>query len=156
MDQIVAFLAGMTYWHWFALGAVLLILEILTPTFYLIWFGIAAVAAGLLKLAMPDISWETSLTVFAIMSVVSTVIWHGFYKRGGHARHEDGRGLNQRVSGYVGRRALVAEGFRNGRGPILLDDSRWEAIAEGGLDLSPGASVEITGADGVTLRVRPT
>ena len=152
MDQLTDFLGAMTYWHWFALGAVLLIVEILTPTFFFVWFGIAAVLVGLLHLAMPGLSWQISLTVFGALSIVSTVVWHAFYKKNGGPTPDSD--LNQRARGYLGRRAVVAEGFRNGRGPILLDDTRWQAVSEGEADLAPGASVEIVGADGATLRVR--
>ena len=153
MEPVVAFLAGLTFWHWFALGGVLLILEILTPTFYLMWPGIAALVVGLVKLAIPDLPWQMALTIFGVMSVVATIVWQSLYKRG---RESDNAGdINQRTRRYVGRRAVVAEGFRGGRGPILLDDTRWQAISEGGGDLGAGSAVEITGSDGVTLRVRP-
>jgi membrane protein implicated in regulation of membrane protease activity len=152
MEQFTDFLGAMTYWHWFALGAVLLIVEILTPTFFFIWFGIAAVLVGVLHLAVPGTSWQTSLTVFGALSIVSTVVWHAAYKKnGGPSPDSD---LNQRARRYLGRRAVVAEAFRNGRGSILLDDTRWQALSEGGGDLDPGAAVEIVGADGATLRVR--
>jgi len=153
MDQIITFIDEMSYWHWFALGSVLLIVEIITPTFYFIWPGIAAVTVGVLKLFVPDLSWQVAISVFGVMSVVSTVVWATIYRR--NVRGDGNSGLNQRVKGYLGRRAIVAEGFRSGRGPVLLDDSRWQAISENGDDLAPGSSVEITGADGATLRVKP-
>lgn len=155
MEQVAAFLASLTYWHWLALGAVLLILEILTPTFYLIWPGIGAVVVGLLHIFLPDLSWQASLTIFGAVSIISGVVWHSLYARGRKPTYEDGRGLNRRVEGYIGRRAIVAEGFRNGAGPVLLDDSRWQAMSEDGSDLAPGASVRIVGADGLRLRVKP-
>ena len=154
MEQVVTFLAGMTYWHWLALGAVLVILEILTPTFYLIWPGIAAVLVGVLHIFMPDLGWQASLTIFGVLAVGATVVWHTIYRKGRSATYDDGRGLNKRVQGYLGRRATVAVAFQNGRGPILLDDSRWEAISEAGADLAPGSTVEIVGFEGATLRVR--
>lgn len=153
MDQIIHFIDQMTYWHWFAFGSILLIVEIVTPTFYFLWPGIAAVTVGVLKLIVPDLSWQVAISVFAIMSVVSTVLWTVSYRR--RMRGGDGAsGLNQRTLGYTGRRAIVAEGFRSGRGPILIDDTRWQAISDDGSDLAPGSSVEITGADGATLRVK--
>ena len=153
MDQIIAFIDQMTYWHWFAFGSILLIVEIITPTFYFMWPGIAAVTVGVLKLLMPDLSWQVAISVFGVMSVVSTVVWTVFYRRGKST--DAAAGLNQRTRGYTGRRAIVAEGFRSGRGPILIDDSRWQAISDDGADLAPGSAVEITGSDGAILRVKP-
>lgn len=154
MDDVVTFFAAMTFWHWFALGGVLLILEIFTPTFYLIWPGIAAVVVGIIALVAPELRWEIDVTIFGVMSLVAIVVWHGFYKRGGGGA-ASALALNQRTERYIGRRAIVAEGFRSGRGPVLLEDTRWQAVSESGADLAPGSSVEIVGADGVTLRVRP-
>ncbi len=105
MEQLTDYLGAMTYWHWFALGAVLLIVEILTPTFFFIWFGIAAVLVGVLHLAVPGTSWQTSLTVFGALSIASTVVWHAAYKKnGGPSPDSD---LNQRARRYLGRRAVV-------------------------------------------------
>ena len=108
MEQVAAFLASLTYWHWLAFGAVLLILEILTPTFYLIWPGIGAVLVGVLHIFIPDLSWQASLTIFGAVAIVSGVVWQSVYARGRKATYEDGRGLNRRVDGYIGRRAIVA------------------------------------------------
>ncbi len=152
MDQIISFIDQMSYWHWFAFGSILLIVEIITPTFYFLWPGVAAVTVGVLKLFVPDLSWQVAITVFGVMSVVSTIIWTVFYRRG--KTTDAASNLNQRTRHYTGRRAVVAEGFRSGRGPILIDDTRWQAISDDGSDLAPGAAVEVTGADGATLRVR--
>ena len=154
MDMIVDFLGSMTSWHWFALGAALLILEIVTPTFYMLWLGIAAVVTGLVMLVAPSLHWTWAITIFGVMSVISTILWQAFFAN--HRSQDAVRdlSLNQRTGRYVGRRAVVAESFRNGRGPILLDDTRWQAVCEGGGELEPGSSVEITGADGAILRVR--
>ena len=154
MEQVVAFLEQLTYWHWFALGAVLMIFEIFTPTFYLIWPGIAAVVVGVIKLIEPGLSWQICLTIFGAMSVVAIVVWAAFYKRL-PANGVDVTSLNRRATTYIGRRAVVAEGFRAGRGPILLDDTRWQAVNEVGTDLGAGSAVTVTGADGVMLKVRP-
>jgi membrane protein implicated in regulation of membrane protease activity len=152
MDQVITFIDQMSYWHWFAFGAILMIVEIVTPTFYFLWIGIAAALVGVLKLFVPDLSWQIAIAVFGVMSVVSTVIWSAFNRRGKST--DAASSLNKRAHGYTGRRAVVAEGFRSGRGPILLDDTRWQAISDDGADLAPGSSVEVTGSDGATLRVK--
>ncbi len=152
MDQVISFIDQMTYWHWFALGSILLIIEIITPTFYFLWIGIAAVTVGVIKVFVPELSWQIAIAVFGVMSVASTVIWAAFNRRGKST--DAASGLNKRAHGYTGRRAVVAEGFRSGRGPILLDDTRWQAISDDGADLAPGSAVEITGSDGAILRVK--
>ena len=154
MAEVVTYLETLTYWHWFALGAGLLILEIFTPTFYLIWPGIAAVIVGLVLAVAPDIGWEVSLTIFGVLSLASIVVWHSVFRQA-RTGEVEATSLNQRARRYMGRRVVVAEAFRGGSGPILLDDTRWQAINESGSDLAPGALVEIVGSDGAVFRVRP-
>jgi inner membrane protein len=153
MDLIVQFLQTLTPWHWFVLGGVFLVVEIFAPTFYLIWTGLAALITGAVLWFVPGLDWPYQLTLFGALSLVTTWIWVTVYKA--MPRGEgDRKRLNQRASRYVGRRAIVAEAFRAGRGPILLDDTRWQAAAEHGGEIPAGATVEITGTDGATLRVR--
>lgn len=38
------------YWLWFAMGGVLLVAETIVPGAFLVWFGLAALATGLLSL----------------------------------------------------------------------------------------------------------
>jgi membrane-bound serine protease (ClpP class) len=60
-----------------------------------------------------------------------------------------------RVTGkaaMLGRRALVIEGL-NPRGRVRLDGEVWNAEAAGQVEV--GAEVEVTGVEGLTLRVRP-
>ena len=64
----------------------------------------------------------------------------------------DQPGLNRRAEQYIGRRAYVVEAIINGRGRIKLGDSTWSVT---GPDLSVGQMVEIIGADGALLEVRP-
>jgi membrane protein implicated in regulation of membrane protease activity len=52
----------------------------------------------------------------------------------------------------VGRRYKLREPIRDGRGAIIIDDTRWEIK---GPDLDAGAWVEVTGADGARLMVKP-
>jgi membrane protein implicated in regulation of membrane protease activity len=54
---------------------------------------------------------------------------------------------------YLGRRGAAAGDFVGGHGAILLDDTRWAAVAEQG-DPKRGEMLQVTGADGTALRVR--
>ena len=43
------------FWHWWALGGVLGVLEIIAPGFALIWLGLAGMLVGLMLLVWPGI-----------------------------------------------------------------------------------------------------
>ena len=60
------------WWHWLALGLVLIALELAASGgFYIIFFGIAAVAISVLKLTgVAEAVW-IQLLLFSVLSVVS-------------------------------------------------------------------------------------
>ena len=62
--------------------------------------------------------------------------------------------LNQRGAQKIGRRAVVDETFVNGSGKVRLGDTLWLAESDNGENLSEGAMVEITRAEGTKLYVK--
>ena len=138
------------FWHWLALGGVLGVLEILAPGFVLIWLGLAAVLVGFIMLAWPDMSFAYQLLAFAGISVLSVFAW--FYWLRKSPVESDKPTLNRRAEQLIGRRAPVVDAIVNGRGRIKLGDGTWSVT---GPDLPAGHMVEITGADGALLQVKP-
>ena len=138
------------FWHWLALGGVLGVLEILAPGFVLIWLGLAALLVGLLLLIWPDMSFAFQLLAFAGFSVLSVFVWFYWLKKS--PVESDKPSLNRRAEQLIGRQAPVVDPIVNGRGRIKLGDSTW---AVSGPNLPAGHMVEITGADGALLQVKP-
>ncbi|MEZ5935345.1 MAG: NfeD family protein [Alphaproteobacteria bacterium] len=148
--MMVPFIQDIQFWHWLALGGVLGVLEILAPGFVLIWLGLAAVAVGLLLLVWPDLAFAHQLLAYAGFSVLSVFIW--FYWLRLQPTESDMPNLNRRAEQLIGRRAAVVDAIVNGRGRIKLGDGTWAVT---GPDLPAGHMVEITGADGALLQVKP-
>lgn len=144
------FLDDIQFWHWWALGGVLGVLEILAPGFVLIWLGLAALLVGALLLAWPDMSFTYQLLAYAGFSVLSVFIW--FYWVRMMPAETDKPALNRRAEQLVGRRGPIVEPIVNGRGRIKLGDGTWSVT---GPDLPAGHMVEITGAEGTLLQVKP-
>ena len=138
------------FWHWWALGGLLGVLEIIAPGFALIWLSLAALLVGLIVLAWPDMDLTLQILSFAIFSVLSVAIWYRWMK--GDQMPSDQPGLNRRAEQNIGRRAYVVDAIVNGRGRIKLGDSTWSVM---GPDVAAGRMVEITGADGAILEVTP-
>ena len=152
MDSITQFLNDQAAWHWWALGAVLLAVEIASTTQYLLWPGIAALAVGVLKFAVPSLDGRVAVLLFAAFAVVATVLW----KRSPYARadRDSHPALNQRSAQYVGRVVTCEADFVNGRGPVRVDDSRWIAHAVDGSAPIKGDFVQVSGCDGAELKVQ--
>ena len=153
MDIVFDPVAGLTLWHWLALGAILVALEIITPTTYLLWPGLAALVMGALTAIVPDLSWQVQLLIYAVLAVAVSLAGRKFMPKPGDIV-ETSR-LNRRADQYVGRRALAAENFVAGRGPVTIDDTRWPAQTLDGSSPAKGATVEVKAADGMLLKVTP-
>jgi len=138
------------YWHWWALGVVLVILEVFSPGVFLLWLAIAAGLVGLVMLAYPALPVAAQLLTFALFSVVSILLWRGYLKR--HPTQSDQPLLNRRGEQYVGRVFTLDAPLVNGTGKIRVDDSIWKVR---GSDCPAGTRVRVTGVDGVVLKVDP-
>lgn len=135
---------------WWILGALLLVGELVLPGVYLLFFGIGALVIGANALVVPDLSWQSQLVGFAVVSAAATLLGHRWY--GQRAKPRSGEPLNERTARLFGRHATVSEAIRNGRGRVAVEDGWWSAE---GPDLPVGADVVIEGAEGSVLRVRP-
>jgi inner membrane protein len=137
-----------TYWHWWVLGVVLIILEIISPAVFFLWMGISAGMVGVLVLLFPSMGWELQMLLFAVFSVASIVFWRNYLKT--HPTESDQPKLNRRGEQYVGRLFTLKEPVVNGFGKIRVDDSTWKIA---GADCPAGTKVRVTGVDGVILEV---
>ena len=136
--------------HWLALAAVLIGLEMVMPTQYLIWPGIAAAVTGLLA-AVIAFAWMAQVSVFAVLSIALVAASHYWPKV---AVEPGGASLNQRTDQMIGRTATVAEDFHHGQGAVTVGDTRWSAQAVDGQDLAAGTRVEIVAAESTLLKVK--
>lgn len=152
MQALTDFLNAQPAWHWWALGAILLAIEIVSTTQYLLWPGIAAVITGVLKFAVPSLDGRLALLLFAVASVGATVAWKR--SRFGRAERHSHHHLNDRSAQYVGRVVRAEENFVNGRGPVRVDDTRWIARVVDGSAPIKGDMLQVSGADGTELKVQ--
>src|SRR5215510_6370090 len=153
MDGFLALFNDIQPWHWLALGAILVGIEIISPTFYFLWPGLAAGVVGVTLYFFPTLAPQNQIILFAVLAVVTTVVWKRFAPASWTSA-EPHPTLNQpRTAQYVGRRARAAEGFSGGRGAVLIDDTRWSAATDDGSDAAPGEMVTVTGSDGSILKI---
>jgi len=120
----MAALTYMTWWHWLALGLILVALEMAASGgFYVIFFGIAAIAIGglhLFDLAGP--LW-LQLLLFSVLSVVSLLVFRSPVLR---LLGLDGPGVD--VDSLVGEIAMPVEDIQPGDvGRAELRGTMWSA-----------------------------
>jgi membrane protein implicated in regulation of membrane protease activity len=153
MDGILALFGEIQPWHWLALCAILVGIEIISPTFYFLWPGFSAGVVGVVLYFVPALSPQNQIILFAVLAVVATVAWKRFAPPDWTSSEPHPTLNRPRTAQYEGRRARVAERFSGGRGAILIDDTRWSAATEDGSDPAPGEMVTVVGADGSILKI---
>ena len=142
------------FWHWLALGALLMIAEVFAPGVVFLWLGIAAGVTGLIVLAAPDLHWGIQLILFGGLSLASVFAGRSIVKR--RAAPTDHPDLNRRGRQYVGQTFTLDEPTRNGRGRLRVGDTVWAIALPAGVDdLDAGARVTVAAVEGTTLRIDP-
>jgi membrane protein implicated in regulation of membrane protease activity len=140
----------MSYWQWWVLAGVLLIVEVLAPGTFFLWLAVSAAAVGLLVWLLPATSVEAAWALFAVLGVVSVVMVLKFRKR---PREDAATKLNKRGQEYIGRTFELTEAIHNGKGKLKIGDTLWTVY---GPDLAAGTRVEVVAVDRGDLRVEAT
>ena len=141
-------LQHLTYWHWFILAAILIILEVFAPGAFMLWIGIAAGVVGAVLYFVPTLTWEYQFILFSIASVGSILAWRAW--RQAHPVITDEPTLNRRGSQYIGRVFTLDAPIINGIGKIRVDDSTWKIE---GADCPAGTKVRVAGIENTVLKV---
>ncbi|HNI63490.1 MAG TPA: NfeD family protein [Agitococcus sp.] len=135
------------YWLWAAFACLLLIVEMLTGTFF--FLAIAAAAFGTTAIAYFSQDYLTQWVVFAALSVIALVLWKKLRPTHQHS-HDAASGLNNRTRHLIGRQAILSEPISNGVGRINVDDSWWKVTGE---DLPVGTHVQVIAVHDMVLTV---
>ena len=145
----MAWLETLTPWHWLTLAVVLIVIEMMAGTFFLLWVGFAAAATAMI-LWMVGISWQVQFVVFFVLSIISILAWH-YYKKN-NPDIDSMPNLNRRGHQLVGKKFNLSHAIINGVGKINANDSTWKVEAEE--DLPVGTKVIVTDIDGTILKVK--
>lgn len=140
-------------WAWAILGLVLLSVEMLSGTFYILWFGIAALCVALMLFVFPDVPLAGQLFAFTLLSVLSLTIWKRNY-----APKQPGLRVGQAQDdtiGKVGRMTAAVSPEQNGTIAFtvpVMGSREWAAISGHTIDV--GEQAEVVAVVGNYLRVQ--
>lgn len=148
MMSLAALVESFGIWNWWVLAGLLLVLELVTGTFFFLWLGTAALAVGVMLL-FADWGWQLQVGIFAVLSVVLLAGSRLLIRRG---EEEQETFLNRRAARHVGRVFTLDQPIVDGRGRVKIDDTIWLVS---GPDSPEKARVKVTGVDGATLQVEP-
>lgn len=140
-------------WIWGALGLVLLTVEMATGTFYILWFGIAALCMAIAMWLFPDIPHALQFIIFAILSFGSLAIWKLNYKKNEtHSRAGQSQGLE---IGRTGKVIKACGPNQNGKISFtqgLMGSKEWVAVSNETIEI--GASAEVIAVEGNSLKIK--
>lgn len=135
-------------WSWVALAALLMVLELAVPGYFLIWLGAAAAVTGALFIVVPA-PWQVQLAVFAGLSLACLYAWFRLV-RGATDAPSDRPNLNRRMDALIGQEFVLDEPIQSGRGRVRVADTVWAVT---GPDLASGTRVRVSGYEGTVLKV---
>jgi membrane protein implicated in regulation of membrane protease activity len=148
----------MNNWFWIAwtiLGAVLIVAEIFTSGFVLLWFGIGALAAALLAIVGVD-SLALQFLVFAVVSsgltAASRTIFLNYF-----SRENTGQSLKTGYDALPGKIGTVVSSSRGAmqEGAVKVFGSTWTAYpAIGEPPLEAGERVCVESVEGASIYVK--
>lgn len=141
------------WYYWLILGMLLILGEMLLPSFTLLWFGLAAMLTGLLLLIMPDLGLSLQLLFWAMASIGFTVLWFKFFKPTMTDKTKAGIS-KEAVTGETG--IVIRAPLDEIRGTVrfsmpLLGADEWEFICS--QECKIGDRVEVVDVSGNTLVV---
>lgn len=145
--MIMGFLITLTPWHWLTAAVLLLVIEMLVGSYYLLWVSFAAFLVALLQW-MFGIEWGAQTVVFTLTSILSVVAWYIYDKK--RDKTSTRPNLNKRGHQYIGRTFQLSDAIINGVGKIKVDDSSWKVQGE---DAPVDTAVRVKDIDGTELIV---
>lgn len=140
-------LSGQAHWIWIGFGVLICAGELLTPGVFLLWFGLAMIATGLLLFITP-LSFSIALLIFCALAVIFVLLGRKVY--GTAASDGEQPFLNRRADALVGRTFTLASPIRTGEGEINVNDTRWKVR---GPDMPAGARIKVMRVEDATVLI---
>lgn len=141
-------------WHWIVFGIALMVSEMFLGSFFILWFGAAAVVVGAVLFFVPTLATTWQILLWTILS--SALAWGWFKYLKPLSIDKTKAGLSKEaITGEVGQVLVVPTAEKRGKlrfpAPILGADE-WIIISEEKLEL--GDRVGVVDVSGNSLIVK--
>jgi membrane protein implicated in regulation of membrane protease activity len=131
------------YWHWIVVGIVLMLADIFIGSFFVFWFGAAAVVTGLLVALIPSLNDVIQVIAWGVLSTAIAMAWFKYLKPLSKDRTKAGMS-KEALLGEVGQVIDAPNGDSKGTirfpAPVLGNDE-WLIISEDPLAIGDRVSV---------------
>ena len=141
------------WWYWIVAGFCLIGLELVIPSFTIIWFGLGALAVGAVSFFFPDFPVAGQIALWSLASIGFTLLWFKYLKPKGDRTHA---GMSK--EGIVGETGIIIRGTEDsyGRGIVkfrisVLGADGWGCYSHKTLNI--GDRVRVVDIEGQILKV---
>ncbi|MCL2644365.1 MAG: NfeD family protein [Betaproteobacteria bacterium] len=142
----------MEWWYWIVAGILLVLLELVIPSFFVLWFGLGALLVGLLLLVAPGFPVTGQILLWAIASVSMTVLWFRVFRRIGSKTRIGTAGGD--IIGEIGLLVADVAPFKRGKVRFqrpILGAEEWPCTSDA--EIAPGTRVRLVSVEGSFIKV---
>ena len=142
------------WWHWIVGGIVLVLAELVIPSFFIVWFGLGALLTGLLTLAF-DLSVTAQLATWTLASLAMAGLWFRVFKQS-FVKTRVGTADGE-VIGEIGLLVSAVAPFERGKVRFqrpVLGSEEWVCLADA--PIAAGERVKVVAVEGSFLKVSKT
>jgi membrane protein implicated in regulation of membrane protease activity len=141
------------WWYWIIAGFCLIGIELIVPSFTIIWFGMGALVVGTLSGLWPGFSLAGQIALWSLASICFTTMWFKYLKP---KSNRTNAGMSK--EGIVGESGVIIRGTKdsNGRGIVkfrisVLGIDEWSCHSSETLHV--GDRVRVVDIEGHMLKV---
>lgn len=145
----------MSAWMWLILGSLLILSEFFMTGLVAIFFGVGALAVGLLVAVGLLDGLAEQILVFALLSIAALMFARERIKVWFHGKVSERWDGDRNLIASRGQRVTVTRDFVDGEGRVRLSGAEWRAESVDG-DHVKGATVWVVGNQGIVLQVSAT
>ena len=137
---------------WLLLGLALVVVEILIPAFFVLWFGVGASVAALL--AFLGMSQAVQVSAFLAISFLLLVFSRTIFQS---TPFRSQQSVATNVEALKGRQAIVLKAMEGSLQPgsVKIGGEVWSAICEEETQIPEGTKVKVLDVVGNKVRVKP-
>jgi len=137
------------WWIWVIIGVIFIIGEIFTAGFFLIWFGVAAIIAGIIAFFELSVVWQGVAFV-----IISAILLAGTRRLANRFTKKQPPGIG--ADRFIDKTGIVLEEIDNDKntGRIRVEEDEWRAESlEGGI-IPQSSKVQVIRVEGTHMVVK--
>ena len=142
------------WWYWIVGGIVLVLAELVIPSFFIVWFGLGALLTGLLTLAF-GLAVTAQLATWTLASLAMAGLWFRVFKQS-FVKTRVGTADGE-VIGEIGLLVSAVAPFERGKVRFqrpVLGSEEWVCLADAAI--AAGERVKVVAVEGSFLKVSKT